>query len=132
MNNKYCFLLALLLTCLSVKSEEVPFGKGRLSTTILTRNAVRIRYTEGVTKDTLPDWVYVKHDAVSDADISVKVNSKKGTVIILDRSGRAVFTATRQQLTPSAVAGESTKEARLTILELSETKEKLLLGRQEG
>ena len=115
MNSKYCFLLALLLACLSVKGEEVPFGKGRLSTTMLTRNAVRIRYTEGATKDTLPDWVYVKHDAVSDADISVKVNSKKGSIVILDRSGRAVFTATEHQLKSSQVAGESTKEARLTF-----------------
>lgn len=110
------WLLMLLLASLTAKADRVAFGKGRLHVTKIANNAVRIRYTENIEKDTLPDWVYVKHEEVTDAYITVKVNQRKGIVNILDRKGRLVFTATSHSLTPSTVAGLPTQEARLTFV----------------
>ena len=115
MRSKF-FLFFLLLASLTMQAKDVAFGRGRLQVTKIARNAVRIRYTEGTATSTLPDWVYVKTDEVISADINVKVNRKQGTVVVRDRAGKAVFTATAHQLSPSLVAGESTQKASLTFL----------------
>lgn len=39
-------------------------GKGMLTVKKVARNAVRIQYQESETPDTMPDWLYVKHDEV--------------------------------------------------------------------
>ena len=64
----------------------------------VARNAVRIQYTIGEVKDTLPDWLYVKHDEAADCEIRAEVDNKKGTVRLKDRQGHIRFEATRHEL----------------------------------
>ena len=67
-------MLAFMLACgLNMQAMTKPFGNGRLTVTIVARNAVRIQYAEGKVKDDLPDWIYVKHDEVKSRDIKVDV-----------------------------------------------------------
>ena len=61
-------------------------------------NAVRIQYAVGQVKDTLPDWLYVKHDEVADCQVRAVVDNEKGTVRLLDSQGRTRFEATRHEL----------------------------------
>lgn len=103
------FLFAsLLLFCLMVQAEsKFKLGKGQLTVTNVARNAVRIRYAEGVAHDdlkvreggvadSLPDWLYVKHGEVSQSDVKVEV--RNGAVTIRDKAGRVVFRAMRHRL----------------------------------
>ena len=60
-------------------------------------NAVRIQYAEGEVKDTLPDWLYVKHNEVADCQIRAEVDNAKGTVRLKDNQGRTRFEATRHE-----------------------------------
>ena len=64
----------------------------------VARNAVRIRFQEGVVRDTLPDWIYVKHDEVDTCDVQVEVDNGAQTVTLKDRSGRTLFHAMRHEL----------------------------------
>ena len=98
---KVLFLLAALLTMgqLPLQAEECfGFGKGRLTIRYVARNAVRIQYDNGAAQNDLPDWLYVRHDEVKNADIKVEADPKWGTVVVKDKRGRTVFTATRHQL----------------------------------
>ncbi|MBR2149891.1 MAG: glycosyl hydrolase family 31 [Prevotella sp.] len=98
---KVLFLLAALLTMgqLPLQAEECfDFGKGRLTIRYVARNAVRIQYDNGAAQNDLPDWLYVRHDEVKNADIKVEADPKRGTVVVKDKRGRTVFTATRHQL----------------------------------
>ena len=61
-------------------------------------NAVRIQYAVGQVKDTLPDWLYVKHDEVADCQVRAVVDNEKGTVRLLDSQRRTRFEATRHEL----------------------------------
>ena len=61
---KTFLLLLTLLLCLTVQAKTVKFGKGQVKVTTMAENAVRIQYFEGTLIDTLPDWLYVKHDEV--------------------------------------------------------------------
>ena len=71
------------------------FGKGQLNVQTVARNAVRVQYTEGEPlKSDLPDWLYVKHGSVKSRAVQVKVDEKRQQVVIRDKGGRAVFTAT--------------------------------------
>ena len=103
------FLFAsLLLFCLMVQAEsKFKLGKGQLTVTNVARNAVRIRYAEGVAHDdlkvreggvadSLPDWLYVKHGEVSQSDVKVEV--RNDAVTIRDKAGRVVFRAMRHRL----------------------------------
>ena len=92
------FLLLCCVTGVSGQTEETVFGKGRISTKMLARNAVRIRYTRGAVADTLPDWVYVKQTAEKHSDIQVRIDRKRGVVSVCDKQGRTVFTATEHEL----------------------------------
>lgn len=95
---KIAMLAVGLMTCLLIQAKDYSFGKGRISTKMVARNAVRISYTEGVTADTLPEWVYVKNTPVANSVISVSVDRKKGLVSVKDKRGRVVFSATAHEL----------------------------------
>ena len=74
------------------------FGDGQLSVQKVADNAVRIQYTEGDVENDLPDWLYVKHETVDNCALKVTVDAKKQQLVIKDRKGKTVFTATRHQL----------------------------------
>lgn len=95
---KIVMLAVGLMACLLIQAKDYSFGKGRISTKMVARNAVRISYTEGVTADTLPEWVYVKNTPVANSVISVSVDRKKGLVSVKDKQGRVVFSATAHEL----------------------------------
>ena len=79
--------------------ETVPFGKGQLTVKYVAKNAVRIQYDEGgKLPEEFPDWSYVKHDEVTNSDISVKIDKKRQLLQVKDRQGRVVFTATRHDM----------------------------------
>ena len=103
MKKNFALLLTLLL-CLTANAKTVKFGKGQLRMTTVAGNAVRIQYYEGTLVDTLPDWLYVRHDEVESNLVSVSVDARKQRLTIKDKQGRVVFTALRHQLQ----AGEAT------------------------
>ena len=78
-------------------AQEV-FGDGQMTVQAVADNAVRIQYTEGDVKSDLPDWLYVKHETVDNCALKVTVDAKKQQLVIKDRKGKPVFTATRHQL----------------------------------
>ena len=92
------FFIAFCLTASLTQAKTVNFGKGRLTTTFLAPNAVRIQYTEGEAASELPDWIYVSHDEVPAKDISIDINAAHSTVAVKDKNGRIVFRATTHQL----------------------------------
>ena len=79
-------------------AETVTFGKGRLTVTYMARNAVRLQYAEGKMKNELPDWTYVCHPDLKDADIKVSIDRRRQVVTVQNASGQTVFTATRHQM----------------------------------
>ena len=72
--------------------------KGTFVVRQLSENAVRIQYQENLKPLSLPEWIYVKTDAVKSKSMQVVVDNDKETVQIKDRRGRVVFEATRHQL----------------------------------
>ena len=78
-------------------AQEV-FGDGQMTVQAVADNAVRIQYTEDDVKSDLPDWLYVKHETVDNCALKVTVDAKKQQLVIKDRKGKPVFTATRHQL----------------------------------
>ena len=93
---RYLFLW-ILFVCMTLQAKTFPFGKGQLTIKTIAPNAVRIQYSESVTDQELPDWLYVKQDEVA-GDLSVDVDNKKNTVTVKDKNGRKVFVATSHQL----------------------------------
>ena len=87
-----------LCFCAVVMMAQEAFGDGQLSVQKVADNAVRIQYTEGDVENGLPDWLYVKHETVADCALKVTVDAKKQQLVIKDRKGKTVFTATRHQL----------------------------------
>ena len=77
-------------------------AEGQLTVKKVARNAVRIQYTDGQVENNLPDWIYVKHDEVANSDLNVEVKGQR--LVIKDKNGKKVFTATRHQL----INGEAT------------------------
>ena len=74
---------------------QQPFGNGQLTVQTVARNAVRIQYVEGgQPKSDLPDWLYVKHGIVQSQNVKVRVDGKRQQIVIRDKGGKAVFTAT--------------------------------------
>ena len=89
-------IAGLLAVALGV-TAQTRFGKGWVTVKHVARNAVRIQYSEQKEiKDTLPDWVYVKHDEVKNCD--VKVDTKGNILRVRDAKGRVVLTALRHEL----------------------------------
>ena len=98
---KTVFVIAVLLATLTVQARTEKFGKGQLTVTTVAHNAVRIQYCEEEAKDVLPDWLYVKHGEVKSADVKVDIDARRQLVIVKNRQGKAVFTATSHQMTGS-------------------------------
>ena len=92
------YLALTTLLAIPAMAGEVSFGKGTLSVRQVARNAVRIQYYEQKTTSKLPDWLYVKNDEVSSRDVTVDVDEARQTVIVKDRQGTPVFTATLHQM----------------------------------
>ena len=89
---KVLFPIVLLCLALTVQAQ------GRIIVKKVARNAVRIQYQEGEAADTLPDWLYVKHDAVDDCDLQVETDAETQTLTIKDHEGRRLFRAKRHEL----------------------------------
>ena len=87
---KVTFLSAILL-CLSLSVQAA----GQLTVKKVARNAVRIQYTDGQVENDLPDWVYVKNNEVSQCDLKVDVKGQR--LVVKDKNGKPVFTATRHE-----------------------------------
>ena len=102
---KILLLMCSLLTFVQMSAVTKDFGKGKLTITPMARNAVRIQFSEdGNVQTNLPDWLYVKHETEGKSDLKVKVDNKRQTVTIRNKSGKVVFRATRHQL----ISGEAT------------------------
>ena len=98
MKRHFLTLLLILATCMA-QAETVTFGKGRLTVTTVARNAVRIQYTtDQATPSDLPDWIYVKHDALKKGDVKVRIDARRQLLTVRDRQGYTVFTATHHEL----------------------------------
>ena len=89
---KVLFPIVLLCLALTVQAQ------GRIIVKKVAHNAVRIQYQEGEAADTLPDWLYVKHDAVDDCDLQVETDAETQTLTIKDHEGRRLFRAKRHEL----------------------------------
>ena len=74
------------------------FAGGTLNVRKVARNAVRIQYWKEKHTSDLPDWLYVKNDEVKSRDIAVEVDGAHQTVVVKDRQGTPVFTATLHQM----------------------------------
>jgi len=85
--------------CASAQSISKPYGKGQLTVKTVARNAVRIQYTEGTPQQSdLPEWIYVKDDAVRSNDVKVSIDGRRQQLTISDKKGRTVFRAGRHAL----------------------------------
>ena len=126
--NKLSVSILFLFASFAVQAQVTV--KRQLTVKAVAKNAVRIQYqaqqsttplnllpAKGEVKEgtALPDWIYVKHDEVADADIKAEVDEAQQTVTIKDKSGQTIFKGTRHQLQPSTVDGESTYEATLAF-----------------
>ena len=111
--------LAAVLTLVpflkTVAADVVAFGDGWLVVKYVARNAVRIQYLTDNQNNvsSLPDWLYVKHDEVTNPDISVQADAAHNVLYVKDKTGRVVFTATRHELRSSALGELATHEATL-------------------
>ena len=114
--NRIVSVISLCFCAVVMMAQEV-FGDGQLTVKAVADNAVRIQYTEGNVKSDLPDWLYVKHETVENCALRVAVDAKKQQLVIKDRKGKTVFTATRHQLK----SGEAT-------LTFSSPKDECLFG----
>ena len=105
----------VLLSLFLLFSLTYAQGKGMLTVKKVARNAVRIQYQESETPDTMPDWLYVKHDEVEQCDIIVEKNDANQTLILKDRNGKTLFHAVRHELSQggATLAFESPKDESL-------------------
>ena len=88
-------LISTILFCV----VAVVAAAQNLSVTYVAKNAVRVRYTNQTAKSDLSDWLYVKHDVLKQADITAVV--KGNTLIVKDKTGKAIFSAKAHQLVGS-------------------------------
>jgi len=86
-----------LLCCAIFSFAQQAFNGGQLTVSNVAKNAVRVQFTKGEVKSDLPDWLYVKHETVDDCDLKVTVDKKQKQLIVKDRNGKPVFTATKHQ-----------------------------------
>ena len=109
------FIFFILLSAIPMMGSEMSFGKGKLRVSKVARNAVRIQYWEQEPTLDLPDWLYVKNDEVKRQDIMVEVDEAHQTVVIKDRQGKPVFTATLHRMLgkEATLAFHSEKDERL-------------------
>ena len=85
-------IIAILFVCFSVQVffAQQPFGRGKITVQQVAHNAVRIQYDHGATKNDLPDWLYVRHDEVKNADIKVEADYYRDNVFPAMQEMRAV------------------------------------------
>ena len=96
---KRLFYIGIItLLAIPAMAGEVSFGKGTLNVRQIARNAVRIQYYEQPIEQRLPDWLYVKDEEVKSKDITVDVDASKQCVIIKNKKGEVVFSATAHQM----------------------------------
>ena len=86
-------ILSLVLFCAVALSAT---AQQTFEVTYVAKNAVRVRLADKKTKNDLPDWIYVKHDKLRNADVKAVVKGK--TLTIKDKKGNVVFSATNHQL----------------------------------
>ena len=117
--NKYLCLLLLSLVSLTVSAQTYPLGKGQLTVEPLAKNAVRIRYVENNAQvpdsPTLPEFVYLSNTQRPTDKLQISVSVEGEKVVVKDKTGRAVFTATEHRLIRSQVADQPTLTARLAF-----------------
>ena len=89
------FILFCCAVCLMAQQLS---DLGQVKVSKVASNAVRIQYTVGKVQNDLPDWLYVKHDEVSDCELSVNIDKRQQCLTIKDKSGKTVFTTTRHEL----------------------------------
>ena len=68
----------------------------KLTMSYVAKNAVRVRYAEPKAESALPDWLYVKHDELKQADITASISGN--TLTVKNQAGKKVFCATTHQL----------------------------------
>ena len=107
--------LIIIVSALVAVILQANAAKGHFVVKTVAKNAVRIKYVENAPADSLPDWIYVKHDEVKSRDIKATINKKNGCLEVKDRSGRVVFRATRHELKAATLNGAPTYEATLTF-----------------
>ena len=88
----------ITLLAIPAMAGKVSFGKGTLNVRQIARNAVRIQYYEQPIEQRLPEWLYVKDEEVKSKDITVDVDASKQCVIIKNKKGEVVFSATAHQM----------------------------------
>ena len=93
------FYIGLIsLFAIPAMADKVSFGKGTLNVRQIARNAVRIQYYEQPIEQRLPEWLYVKDDEVKSKDITVDVDASRQYVIIKNKQGEVVFSATAHKM----------------------------------
>ena len=76
--------------------DEAQSSVPQLSLQYVAKNAVRVRVSTASLVDSLPDWIYVKHD--EEAFPAIKAIMVGDEVFVKDKKGKTVFHATRHQL----------------------------------
>ena len=79
----------------TIRSE---FAGGTITIKPVARNAVRIQYSETDEQNTLPEWIYVRNNEVSDCNLKVVIDRKRQVIKIKDARGKVAFVATRHRL----------------------------------
>ena len=79
-------------------TAQEKFGNGQVTVQTVAKNAVRVQYTEGAQQPSdLPDWLYegrIGKGGLKNDRVKVKVDGKRQQIVIRDKGGKAVFTAT--------------------------------------
>ena len=96
MKQKVLFLVMALGCALCVSGSNQVSQKPVGSVKYVAKNAVRIRFSSGVTEQKLPDWMYVRHDEETRPEISASIEGN--VVTVRDKEGNMVFHASRHQL----------------------------------
>lgn len=119
-------LISGLFMAVNAQKHTIPFENGTLTLTPLQDNAVRIRYSEGEVKE-LPEWIYTEPVGKVKCKKTVKggktvfrfddmtVTAGDGKVEVMDKEGRAIFSALSHELENASVQGEPTRKAKLEI-----------------
>ena len=96
---KRLFYIGMItLLAIPAMAGKVSFGKGTLNVRQIARNAVRIQYYEQPIEQRLPEWLYVKDEEVKSKDITVDVDASGQRVVIRNKKGEEVFSATAHQM----------------------------------
>ena len=96
---KRLFYIGMItLLAIPAMAGKVSFGKGTLNVRQIACNAVRIQYYEQPIEQRLPEWLYVKDEEVKSKDITVDVDASRQRVVIRNKKGEEVFSATAHQM----------------------------------